>query len=137
MKNKNWLLSNQSLDEWFTCRIFQNLNQISGTLIIYPPQHLYNKTPQESNRSRQSKNKFSRCLSLGNKGEIDSPSDSDGFGEEAIYSPESPKRDEIFRDFDWEKNRFAYILKKKTLLLGKIHNNLYYILLHVYDEAKF
>ena len=42
-----------------------------------------------------------------NKGEIVSPSDSDGFGEEVIYSQESPRKDEAFRDFDWEKNRFC------------------------------
>jgi hypothetical protein len=27
--------------------------------------------------------------------------------EEVIYSQESPKRGETFRDFDWEKNRFV------------------------------
>jgi hypothetical protein len=46
-------------------------------------------------------------LSFGNKGKIDAPSDSDGFGEEVIYSHESPKKEETFRDFDWEKNRFV------------------------------
>ena len=64
-------------------------------------------TSQESNRSRQSKNNSSRCLIFGNKGEIDSSSDSGGFGKEVVYSQESPKKDETFRDFDWEKNRFV------------------------------
>ena len=45
-------------------------------------------TPKESYRSRQSKNNSSRCSSFGNKGTIDSPSDSDEFGEEVIYSQE-------------------------------------------------
>ena len=43
----------------------------------------------------------------GNKGTIDSSSDSDGFGEEVIYSQKSPKMDEIIRDFDWELGRFV------------------------------
>ena len=57
-------------------------------------------TPKESYSSRQSKNNSSRCSSFGNKGTIDSPSDSDEFGEEVIYSHESPKADEIIIDFD-------------------------------------
>ena len=52
-------------------------------------------TPKESCRTRQSKNNSSRCSIFGNKGKIDSPSDSDEFGEEVIYSHESPKMDEI------------------------------------------
>ena len=64
-------------------------------------------TPKESYRSRQSKNNSSRCSSFGNKGTIDSPSDSDEFGEEVIYSHESPKMDEIITDFDWELGRFV------------------------------
>ena len=35
-------------------------------------------------------------------------SDSDDFGEEMIYSQESPKMEEFFRDFDdWDLNRFV------------------------------
>ena len=45
-------------------------------------------TPKESYRTRQSKNNSSRCSIFGNKGKIDSPSDSDEFGEEVIYSQE-------------------------------------------------
>jgi hypothetical protein len=64
-------------------------------------------TPKESNRSRQPKNKSSRCSSSGNKGMIDSQSDSDVFGEEVIYSQKSPQMDEIIRDFDWQLGRFV------------------------------
>ena len=64
-------------------------------------------TPKESYRTRQSKNNSSRCSIFGNKGKIDSLSDSDDFGEEVIYSHESPKIDEIIKDFDWELNRFV------------------------------
>ena len=69
--------------------------------------HLSPPTSQESNRSRQSKNKSSRCSIFGNKGTIDFPSDSDGFGEEVIYSQKSPKMDGIIRDFDWALGRFV------------------------------
>ena len=40
-------------------------------------------------------------------GKIDSLSDSDDFGEEVIYSQESPKMEESFKDFDWDLNRFV------------------------------
>jgi hypothetical protein len=64
----------------------------------------------------------SRCSSFGNKGTIDSPSDSDEFGEEVIYSHESPKADEIIRDFDWELGRFVQysspLTRNKILSLG-------------------
>ena len=79
-------------------------------------------TPKESYRSRQSKNNSSRCSSSGNKGTIDSPSDSDGFGEEVIYSQKSPKMDGIIRDFDWELGRFVEyrspLTRKEILSLG-------------------
>ena len=32
---------------------------------------------------------------------------SDDFGEEVIYSHESPKMEEFIRDFDWDLNRFV------------------------------
>ena len=51
-------------------------------------------TPKEPYRTRQSKNNSSRCSIFGNKGKIDSPSDSDEFGEKVIYSHESPKMDD-------------------------------------------
>ena len=78
----------------------------------------------ESYRSRQSKNNSSRCSSFGNKGTIDSPSDSDEFGEEVIYSYESPKADKITRDFDWELGRFVEyrspLTRKEILSLGVV-----------------
>jgi hypothetical protein len=36
-------------------------------------------------------------------GKIDPLSDSDHFGEEVIYSQESPKMEESFKDFNWEQ----------------------------------
>ena len=93
------------------------MDQISEAMIIYPP-----PTSHESNRSRQSKNKSSRCSSFGNKGTIDSLSDYDGFSEEVIYLQVSPKKGETFRDFDWEKNRLidyrSPLTRKETLSLG-------------------
>ncbi len=84
-----------------------------------------------------------------NKGEIVSPSDSDGFGEEVIYSQESPKRDETFRDFDWEKNRFVedtdhLCNKTKTLSLGKssfeymnnTHNKIFFFMNNTQQTTK-
>ena len=62
-------------------------------------------TPKESYRTRQSKNYSSRCSIFGNKGKNDSPSDSDEFGEEVIYSHESPEAAEIITDFDWDLGR--------------------------------
>jgi hypothetical protein len=61
-----------------------------------------------SAKCRQSKNNSSRCSIFGNNGKIDSLlSDSDDFGGEVIYSQESPKMEEFFRDFDWDLNRFV------------------------------
>ena len=37
----------------------------------------------------------------------DSPSDSDEFSEEVIYSQESPKMVDIITDFDWDAGRFV------------------------------
>ena len=64
-------------------------------------------SPQASNRSRQPKNKFSRCLIPGNTGMVDFLTYSDDLGEEVIYSQESPKRDDIIRNFDWDLDRFV------------------------------
>ena len=47
-------------------------------------------TPKDSYRTRQSKQNSSRCSIFGINGKIDSLSDSDDFGEEVIYSQESP-----------------------------------------------
>ena len=38
---------------------------------------------------------------------IDPPSDSDEFGDEVIYSQESPKVDDFITDFDWELDLFV------------------------------
>ena len=80
-------------------------------------------TPKESYRTRQSKNNSSRCSIFGNNGKIDSLSDSDDFGEEVIYSQESPKMEEFFRDFDWDLNRFVEyrspFIRKETLPIKK------------------
>ena len=64
-------------------------------------------TPKDSYRTRQSKKNSSRCSIFGINGKIDSLSDSDDFGEEVIYSQESPKMEESFKDFDWDLNRFV------------------------------
>jgi|UPI0004AD6B8E hypothetical protein len=83
-------------------------------------------TSQESNRSRQPKNKSSRCSSFSNKGTIDSPSDSAGFGKKVIYSQVSPKMAEIIRDFDRELDRFVEykspLTRKETLSLPSFGN---------------
>ena len=80
-------------------------------------------TPKEPYRTRQSKNNSSRCSIFGNKGKIDSPSDSDEFGEEVIYSHESPKMEEFIRDFHWDLNRFVEyrspFTRKETLPIKK------------------
>ena len=44
-------------------------------------------------------------------------SESDEVDEEVIYSQESPKMEEFYRDFDWELDRFVeYRLPIKKLL---------------------
>ena len=56
-------------------------------------------------------------------GKIDSLSDSEYFGEEVIYSQESPKMEESFKDFDWDLNRFVEyrspLTRKETLPIKK------------------
>jgi hypothetical protein len=59
-------------------------------------------TPKDSYRTRQSKKNSSRCSFVGINGKIDPLSDSDDFGEEVIYSQESPNMEQFYRDFDWE-----------------------------------
>ena len=58
-------------------------------------------------RTRQSKKNSSRCSIFGINGKIDPLSEFDDFGEEVIYSQESPKMEEFFRDFDWDLDRFV------------------------------
>ena len=80
-------------------------------------------TPKDSYRTRQSKKNSSRCSIFGINGKIDSLSDSDGFGEEVIYSQESPKMEESFKDFDSDLNRFVEyrspFTRKETLPIKK------------------
>ena len=66
-----------------------------------------NATPKDSYRTRQSKKNSSRCSIFGINGKIDPLSDSDDFGEEVIYSQESPKMEESFKDLNWDLNRFV------------------------------
>ena len=58
----------------------------------------------------------------GNTGMVGFLNDSDGLGEEVIYSQESPKRDESYRDFDWDADCFVKykspLIRKKTLSLA-------------------
>jgi hypothetical protein len=65
-------------------------------------------------------------LSFGNKGEIDSPSDFDGYSEEVIYSQESPKRGENFKGFDWDNDR---LVEYRSPLQEKLH---YYLVVKVH-----
>ena len=64
-------------------------------------------TPKSRTEPGNQKKNSSRCSIFGNNGKIDSLSDSDDFGEEVIYSHESPKMEEFIRDFDWDLNRFV------------------------------
>ena len=63
-------------------------------------------TPKDSYRARQSKNS-SRCSIVGINGKIDPLSEYDEVDEEVIYSQESPNMVEVYRDFDWELDRFV------------------------------
>ena len=80
-------------------------------------------TTKDSYRTRQSKKNSSRCSIFGINGKIDPLSDSDNFGEEVIYSQESPKKEESFKDFNWGLNRFVEyrspFTRKETLLIKK------------------
>ena len=57
----------------------------------------------------------------GNTGMVAFPNESDGSGEEVIYSQESPKRDDFYRDFDWDAGCFVEykspLIRKETLSL--------------------
>ena len=56
-------------------------------------------------------------------GEIDPLSEYDEVDEEVIYSQESPKMEESFKDFDWDLNRFVEyrspFTRKETLPIKK------------------
>ena len=62
---------------------------------------------KHSYRTRQSKKKSSRVSFVGINGKIDPPSEYDEVDEEVIYSQESPNMVEVYRDFDWELDRFV------------------------------
>jgi hypothetical protein len=64
-------------------------------------------TPKDSYRTRQSKKNSIHCSIFGINGKIDPLSDADDFGEEVIYSQESPKMEESFKDLNWDLNRFV------------------------------
>ena len=64
------------------------------------PDNLSPSTSKDSYRTRQPKKISSRCSIFGINGKIDPLSDSNDFGEEVIYSQESPKMEESFKDFD-------------------------------------
>ena len=64
-------------------------------------------TPKDSYRTRQSKTNSSRCSIVGINGKIDPLSEYDEVDEEVIYSQESPNMVELFKDFDWELDRFV------------------------------
>jgi hypothetical protein len=64
-------------------------------------------TPKHSYRTRQSKKNSSRCSIVGINGKIDPLSEYDEVDEEVIYSQESPNMVKVYRDFDWELDRFV------------------------------
>ena len=64
-------------------------------------------TPKDSYRTRQSKKNSSRSSIVGINGKIDPLSEYDEVDEEVIYSQESPNMVEVYRDFDWELDRFV------------------------------
>ena len=53
------------------------------------------------------KKKSSRCSIVEINGKIDPLSEYDEVDEEVIYSQESPNMVEVYRDFDWELDRFV------------------------------
>ena len=69
--------------------------------------NLFPSTPKDPYRTRQSKNISSRCSIVGMNGKIDPLSEYDEVDEEVIYSQESPNMVEVYRDFDWELDRFV------------------------------
>jgi hypothetical protein len=89
-----------SVTEYFTSRVSQQLDSRDTD-------NLSPSTPKSRTEPGNQKKNSSRCSIFGNNGKIDSLSDSDDFGEEVIYSHESPKMEEFIRDFDWDLNRFV------------------------------
>ena len=71
-------------------------------------------------------------------GKIDPLSESDDFDEEVIYSQESPKMEEFFRDFDWDLDRFVEYrspftrtetlpIKKPLYILGLVGTEIVFV----------
>ena len=61
---------------------------------------LFFKQAYESIYIRNTKNNSSRCSIVGINGKIDPLSEYDEVDEEVIYSQESPKMEESFKDFN-------------------------------------
>ena len=65
----------------------------------------------------------SRCSIVGINGKIDPLSEYEEVDEEVIYSQESPKMEESFKDFNWDLNRFVEyrspFTRKETLPIKK------------------
>ena len=108
--------------------IYRTLHQPDTSAVglnLKDTDNLSPSTPKDSDRTRQPKKNSSRCSIFGINGKIESLSDSDDFGEEVIYSQESPKLEESFKDFDWDLNRFveyrSLLIKKKKHYQLKNH----------------
>ena len=71
--------------------------------------HLPHSTLHEPNRSRQLKHKHSRYSEFSNQGDN---GDRTGSDEEVIYLQESPKFEEVLKDYDWETD---FKFKKKLI----------------------
>ena len=69
---------------------------------------LINNTQHQKIRTEPGNQKNSSCCSIvWINGKIDPLSESEEVDEEVIYSQESPKMEEFYRDFDWELDRFV------------------------------
>jgi hypothetical protein len=56
--------------------------------------------------------------------------ESDEFDEEVIYSKESPKMEEFFRDFDWELDRFVEYRLPIKKILRVLKHTMYFVFLY-------
>ena len=88
-------------------RILHQPDSSAGGLNLKDTDNLSPSTPTDSYRTRKSKKNSSRCSFVGMNGKIDPLSEYDEVDEEVIYSQESPKMEEFYRDFDWELDRFV------------------------------
>ena len=87
-------------------RILHQPDSSAVGLNLKDTDNLSPSTPKDSYRTRQSKNS-SRCSIVGINGKIDLLNEYDEVDEEVIYSQESPNMVEVYRDFDWELDRFV------------------------------